>query len=408
MKKFKFLKCTLITLFLISTSIGFFMYTAHWITSRRLSVIQLREKLGIDSLEVHKVVTKDGFILTLHRILPNQEKPKGIVLLHHGLFEDSFVWLLSHHRNSLPLQLSALGYEVWLGNSRGNFFGQEHVHYTTEDPEFWEWSFHDMARYDFPAQIHYIQRHTTHVRYHKSDDHAHHHDERIIFVGQSQGATQALVGLSLQPQLKRSISALIALAPGLCVRFPKHAAIEMLFESIASGSPLFGRHQFQLTFDAFRFWVPDAILGPAGEELMHWLEFSKQDVDDTFRLWLYSHIPSGTTSLLNMKHWIQLTKRGVFAPFDNEIASLNYKDYQSAETPPPPYPLHKLHDLPIHLYLAGEDNIIDRQCTIDMLPHASVFVQEGFSHADFLWSASTPEKVFPSIIQQILDVSKDK
>ena len=48
------------------------------------------------------------------------------------------------------------GYEVWLGNSRGNRYSFEHVKYTLKDKEYWDFSFHEMGIYDQPALAKYI------------------------------------------------------------------------------------------------------------------------------------------------------------------------------------------------------------------------------------------------------------
>ncbi len=45
---------------------------------------------------------------------------------------------------------------MWNGNSRGSSYSLEHVKYTTEDKEFWDFSFGDMADYDIPAAFKYI------------------------------------------------------------------------------------------------------------------------------------------------------------------------------------------------------------------------------------------------------------
>jgi len=33
------------------------------------------------------------------------------------------------------------GYDVWLGNSRGNRYSRGHIKYTTNDAEFWDFDF---------------------------------------------------------------------------------------------------------------------------------------------------------------------------------------------------------------------------------------------------------------------------
>lgn len=71
------------------------------------------------------------------------------------------------------------GFEVWLGNNRGNGYSMRHKVYTTADPAFWHFTYSpllhhstillhlmphivrrrrydDMAQYDLPANINFI------------------------------------------------------------------------------------------------------------------------------------------------------------------------------------------------------------------------------------------------------------
>jgi lysosomal acid lipase/cholesteryl ester hydrolase len=74
--------------------------------------------------EEHVVTTEDGYMLTLHRILPKAvEGAKDIirptVYLQHGLLTSSelFVCITDANR-CLPFVLIEAGYDVWLGNNR--------------------------------------------------------------------------------------------------------------------------------------------------------------------------------------------------------------------------------------------------------------------------------------------------
>ena len=45
--------------------------------------------------------------------------------------------------------LANKGYDVWIGNTRGNFYSSKHVNMTENDPDFWKYSFDEMAEYLF-------------------------------------------------------------------------------------------------------------------------------------------------------------------------------------------------------------------------------------------------------------------
>lgn len=62
---------------------------------------------------------------------------------------------------SLAFHLAAEGYDVWLGNYRGNLESREHE---AMDPDraadYWQFSWDEMARYDLPAMLYHVLRQT--------------------------------------------------------------------------------------------------------------------------------------------------------------------------------------------------------------------------------------------------------
>lgn len=78
--------------------------------------------------EEHVVLTKDGYLLGVHRIpgkrgekrdKPGTSTGKPVVYLHHGLLMNSEIWVcLTTSDRSLAFVLAEQGYDVWLGNNR--------------------------------------------------------------------------------------------------------------------------------------------------------------------------------------------------------------------------------------------------------------------------------------------------
>ena len=101
------------------------------------------------------VETEDGWLITVFRLLGrNGERPaensgKKAIYVHHGGGGDAAGWLFSW-----PVYLMDAGYDVWLGNQRGNIFGNTNVNDSTWTlKERWDWSHAEIAQIDLPAQI---------------------------------------------------------------------------------------------------------------------------------------------------------------------------------------------------------------------------------------------------------------
>ena len=93
--------------------------------------------------EEHKVTTSDGYILKIHRIPHGKNErywddPKPVVFLQHGLLCSSSNWVSNLPSESLGYILADAGFDVWLGNVRGNTYGLENVKLKPDQTEFWD------------------------------------------------------------------------------------------------------------------------------------------------------------------------------------------------------------------------------------------------------------------------------
>ena len=117
-------------------------------------------------------MTEDGYILQLHRIPFGKSKSScfpqlydldGVgkrrrppVFLQHGLLCTSSIWLLNLPHQSAGFVLADAGFDVWLGNMRGNVYSKQHISKPVSNPDFWKFSWQEMAKYDLPAMIDYV------------------------------------------------------------------------------------------------------------------------------------------------------------------------------------------------------------------------------------------------------------
>ncbi|KAF0762949.1 lipase 3-like [Aphis craccivora] len=108
-----------------------------------LTIVEIIQNNGYD-VEIHNVITADGYILELHRIPrskrgqePTRNHP---ILIHHGILGTSADWVLAGAGMSLPMQLADDGYDVWLANCRGNTYSRKHISMTYKQKSFWNFS----------------------------------------------------------------------------------------------------------------------------------------------------------------------------------------------------------------------------------------------------------------------------
>jgi gastric triacylglycerol lipase len=95
------------------------------------------------------VITEDGYILTVFRIQrKNTLIKEGLkpIILQHGLLDSSDTWIINDEDKAPGMMLANRGYDIWLGNSRGNKHSRNHTKYNpNKNKEFWEFTFQHMA-----------------------------------------------------------------------------------------------------------------------------------------------------------------------------------------------------------------------------------------------------------------------
>ena len=164
--------------------------------------------------EEHIVQTGDGYLLGLHRLgwRRGEEEQrvnagpgsveKKVVYLHHGLMMNSEVWVcLTDAERCLPFVLVEQGYDVWLGNNRGNKYSKKNLSLAPTEIAFWDFSMDQFAFHDIPDSINYILETTQ--------------QPSLSYIGFSQGSAQAFAALSIHPNLNNKVDVFVALAPAM-------------------------------------------------------------------------------------------------------------------------------------------------------------------------------------------------
>ena len=147
----------------------------------KLSQRQQIEQAGF-TCEEHQVVTDDGYVLTMFRIndksAPNDQGGKPAMMFQHGLMDSSYSWTSHTPEEAVPFQAARSGYDVWLGNNRGNEYANENINgldSVTDDKEFHNYSFQELGDHDLPAQLDYVRAQSGR--------------DKVTYVGHSQGTS---------------------------------------------------------------------------------------------------------------------------------------------------------------------------------------------------------------------------
>jgi pimeloyl-ACP methyl ester carboxylesterase len=238
---------------------------------------------------------------------------------------------MNHENNSIAFILANEGYDVWLGNNRGNKYSRSHIKYNPDsDVKFWDYSFHEMGLYDIPAMINIIKTTTG--------------ESKITYIGHSQGTSQMFAGISLKSDYYKSVlNGFIALGPvafmnNINSTFLKIAAernidsileVFNINELLSSGSSLEMLHHFlckQITILC--------------EDLMDLLTDTNIYDDNLDRfLVLAAHYPSGS-STRSIRHFSNNIRSGLFA--DRNLVS---------------YHIENVKDIPIGLFVGKDDRL---------------------------------------------------
>uniref|UniRef100_A0A663LPH6 Lipase n=1 Tax=Athene cunicularia TaxID=194338 RepID=A0A663LPH6_ATHCN len=308
--------------------------------------------------EEYNVLTEDGYFLILNRI-PHSKGDTGHsgsrlpVLIVHGFSLDGGDWVDNLPSNSLGFILADEGYDVWIGNNRGNSWSRRHLNLSVNQEEFWDFSFHEMAMYDLPAMVDFILRQTK--------------QEKLFYIGHAQGNSVGFIAFSSMPHLAEKIKLFFALAPlytfhhRTCVAGPLVTCFFVLLQAI------FGTKQLTLVGRKER-----AILAKACSNLLT-AEICENEI----------FIIGGYNKNLNVV---------------GSSASLAFLPSQA--TPP----FYRIEDMtvPTALWSGGQDWVTPPLETQRLLPRITNIIRHehfpDWNHFDHHWGLDAPQRMYRQIV----------
>ncbi|KAL7603957.1 hypothetical protein Lser_V15G20798 [Lactuca serriola] len=355
-------------------------------------------KYGYKCQEID-VTTEDGYILSIQRI-PEGRGGGGVgggsrkrqpVLLQHGVLVDGMTWLLNSPEQSLALILADHGYDVWIANTRGTSFSRRHVSLDPDKPEFWNWTWDEIAARDLPAVIAYIFQQTS---------------QKIHYVGHSLGTLIALASFSERKQIDKVKSAAL-LSP---IAYLSHMTTAL---GVVAAKVFVG--EITIVFGLAEFY-------PKGEEVSRFLKGlcadPKVDCYDlmsaitgkncclngsTVDAFLRSEPQS--TSTKNMVHLAQTVRDGILAKYDYGNPVFNLEHYGVPR--PPIYNISNIpKDFPLFMSYGGQDALSDPKDVATLLDDLkwhdegklSVQYIKDYAHADFIMGVTAKDVIYDKII----------
>ena len=353
--------------------------------------------------EEHIVQTGDGYLLGVHRLPFKKGEDqdtvrvnagpgsitKPVVYLHHGLMMNSEVWVcLTEEERCLPFALVNQGFDVWLGNNRGNKYSKKSTRFSPTSSDFWDFSMDEFAFQDIPDMIEYILNTTA--------------QPRLSYIGFSQGTAQAFAALSIHPGLNQKVNVFIALAPAMS----PPGLSNVIVDSLVKASPdvlflTFGRKSIlssatmwqSILYPPIFVRVIDSCLG----FLFAWYG---KNISAHQKLAAYPHLYS-FTSTKSVVHWFQIIRNKSFQMYDDDASNAfsigaSNRYYKIAK-----FPTRNIKT-PIVLVYGGSDSLVDIRVMLKELPKHTIATEvPHFEHLDFLWAQDVDKLVFPHVFEAL-------
>jgi len=362
-------------------------------------------KAGYPS-ETHVVTTDDGYILEMHRIpyCPDsicpgsdpEKKDRPVVFLQHGLMCSSADWVLEGTDLALGFVLSRAGYDVWMGNYRGNTYSTNHVSLDPAEYEFWKFSWDQMGQYDLPSMLGYVLNHTQ--------------ASKIQYVGHSMGTTAFMAMSDYHQEIYDKIALAHLLAP---VAYVGH-----MVSPIGWIAPFEPEVRYACDTVGFGNFLPsnqivDAVASKickngdflqevCSSVLFLLCGFDQAQLNKTMLDTIVHHTPAGA-STYTILHYAQEVNSAKFSHFDyGESENMKIYGQKSA----PNYDLAKV-TAPIALYFGDNDWLADREDVIKAISELPNIVKnfevpyENFNHMDFLYAMNVGEVLYPTLLEEM-------
>ncbi|AGO13347.1 AaceriAFR206Cp [[Ashbya] aceris (nom. inval.)] len=346
-------------------------------------IYELCRLFGV-SLRTHMVRTEDDYLLMVHHI-PAKEAGAPVVYLHHGLMMCSDIWCCRlDPQDSLPFVLAAHGYDVWMGNNRGNKYSAKHLHCAPHEDRFWDFSLDEFALFDIPNTVDYLLAASG--------------ADTLTCIGFSQGSAQLFAALSIHSGLNRKVSRLVAIAPAMTPPGMHHRFLDSLIKFTPNLTYLlFGRKVLLSSTVLWQRLLPhrvfDALIDRALLLLFGW---RCANIAPEQKLVSYAKLYS-TTSVKSVVHWFQILQAQQFQFFHPPDCLFHNvtRPYAVAH-----FPTNTSITVPTMLIYGTADSLVGINVLLKNLPgqRLDIVAVPGYEHLDLLWGRKVRELVIKPLL----------
>lgn len=357
--------------------------------------------------EVHTVVTEDGYILTLHRIphgRNNADKTnKPVVFLQHGLLCSSADWVMAMPSKGLGYILADAGYDVWLGNYRGNTYSRNHTYLEPKDKIFWDFTWDEMAKYDIPAEITKVLEVTG-----QSD---------LQYIGHSMGTTAFMAMHHYRLDIAAKVRLAHFLAPVASVGYMESpiAWIAKIDGILGAILDLLGIGEFlpsNTLMDclASLFCNEGGLQGICSNILFVLCGFDEAQLNKTLLETIMHHTPAGASSTTILHYGQEVNSKG-FHGYDWGSKAENFQHHKGE------VPVYRLEDVttPTALYWGDNDWLAAPQDILNTIMHLPNVLSgmnheialPTWNHLDFLWGIDADTLVYSYLLKN-METCRDK
>ncbi|NWW74718.1 LIPM Lipase, partial [Climacteris rufus] len=338
--------------------------------------------------EQYEVMTEDGYFLTLNRIPhgrgdAGRAGSKAPVLIVHGFCLDGGDWVDNFPDSSLAFILADAGFDIWIGNNRGNSWSRRHLNLSIHSEEFWDFSFHEMAIYDLPAMVGFILNQTK--------------QEKLFYVGHGQGNSLGFIAFSTFPHLAEKIKLFFALAPVYTFHHVKSPLLKLSLLPDTVLKKVFGTKELVVVGRKEKAALAEKC-GNAmkakgcADKIFIFAGFDRNNLNRS-RLDVYlSHFPD-FTSVKTFIHWGQTAKTGHFKQFDYGVRNM-----EKYNQPTPPFYRIEAMTVPVALWSGDRDWVSPPLEIHRLLCHLTNTIYRDhfahWNHIDHLWGLDAPLRMY--------------